>query len=428
MGDFGSLDGGDDALAQIVARWAVAHPGQRLVLTIDQFEELATLCRDDAERERFLRLLAAAVEQQPAAFRLIITLRTDFEPQFTQEGSPLANLWQSARLAEPPARYIVPPMDIEDLRQVIEGPASVRVLYFDPPELVDDLIKEVIQTPGALPLLSFTLSELYVKYVRSGRDDRALSGADYQALGGVVGSLRNRATEEHDRLLDDAHRLTLQRVMLRMVAVEGGELARRRVALSELEYPTDDESARVQTVLDRLVDARLLVRGTSDNPDGTKGEAYVEPAHDALVLAWDKLLRWKKEAEEYLPLQRRLAQAATEWSKAAPEAKSGLLWDDDPRLPQVEETLWPTGGKQRGLRGRIRWARQVMAPKIDAPADTQWVNGAELAFVQTSVRARTRFWRRVLGAATLFALVLITATAISLGLQSRAVKAEATAV
>ena len=73
-------------------------------------------------------------------------------------------------------------MDIEDLRQVIEGPASVRVLYFDPPELVDDLIKEVIQTPGALPLLSFTLSELYVKYVqerprRPGAVGRGLPGA-----------------------------------------------------------------------------------------------------------------------------------------------------------------------------------------------------------------------------------------------------------
>ena len=52
------LADGDDALAQIVARWAAAHPGQRLVLTVDQFEELVTLCRDDAERARFLRLLA----------------------------------------------------------------------------------------------------------------------------------------------------------------------------------------------------------------------------------------------------------------------------------------------------------------------------------------------------------------------------------
>lgn len=393
----------DRALAEVVARWAQAHPGQRLVLTIDQFEELATLCRDDAERERFLCLLAAAVQQQPAAFRLIITLRTDFEPQFTQEDSPLAKIWE-------PGRYVVPPMDIEDLRQVIEGPASVRVLYFEPPELVDDLIKEVVLTPGALPLLSFTLSELYVKYVRSGRDDRALSGADYQALGGVVGSLRNRATEEYDALPDDTHRATMQRVMLRMVAVEGGELARRRVALSELDYPTEEENARVQTVLDRLVEARLLVRGTSESPDGTTGEAHVEPAHDALVLAWDKLLRWKKEAEEYLPLQRRLAQAASEWSKATREDKPGLLWDDDPRLPQLEGTLWPTSGKPKGLAGLVRWAKQVFASKREAPADTKWLNGAEFDFVQASVSRRASTLRRIISitAAIMVSLVWLT--------------------
>ena len=391
------------ALAETVARWAAAHPGQRLVLTIDQFEELATLCRDEDQRERFLVLLATAVKEQPDAFRLIITLRTDFEPQFTTldatSTSALASAWQSAR-------YIVPPMDIEDLRQVIEGPASVRVLYFDLPGLVDDLIKEVIQTPGALPLLSFTLSELYVKYVQSGREDRALSGADYQALGGVVGSLRNRAAEEYDRLPDDAHRATMQRVMLRMVAVEGGELARRRVALNELAYPTEGENTRVKAVLNRLVDARLLVRdsanlGADGNPD-----PYVEPAHDALVMAWDKLLRWKRDAEEYLPLQRRLAQAATEWRKATPEAKSGLLWDDDPRLPQVEETLWPTGGKQKGLRGRVRWAQQVLAPKTAAPKDTKWLNGPELTFTQASVSRRAGTLRRIIGITTAVMIVL----------------------
>ncbi len=390
-------------LSVVIARWAGTHPGQRLVLTIDQFEELATLCRDDAERARFLRLLAAAVAQQPEVFRLIVTLRTDFEPQFTQEGSPLAEAWK-------PARYVVPPMDIEDLRQVIEGPASVRVLYFDPPELVDDLIKEVVQTPGALPLLSFTLSEMYIRYVRAGRDDRSLCQADYDALGGVVGSLRNRATEEYDALPDDAHRRTMQQAMLRMVAVEGGELARRRVALSELEYPTAEENTRVGTVLDRLVEARLLVRGTADQPDGAQGEAYVEPAHDALVLAWDRLLRWKQEAEEYLPLQRRLAQAATEWRQAQPAAKSGLLWDDDPRLPQVEETLWPTGGKQKGLAGRFRWARQVLWPRTTAPADTKWLNGAELGFVQASVTRRAMTLKRVVGITAIVIIALVGLT------------------
>lgn len=389
----------DDDLSQIVERWTMAYPGQRLVLTIDQFEELVTLCREE-ERERFLLLLTTAIQQQPDTLRLIITLRTDFEPQFTQDKSPLADLWG-------PNRYVVPPMDIEDLRQVIEGPASVRVLYFDPSDLVDDLIEEVIQTPGALPLLSFTLSELYIKYVQSGRDDRALSGVDYKALGGVVGSLRNRATEEYKNLPDDAHRQTMQNVMLRMVSVEGSELARRRVALSELVYPTEEENVRVKNVLDRLVDARLLVRGTADNSDGTKSETYVEPAHDALVLAWDKLLRWKQESEDYLPLQRRLAQAADEWRKAASDARSGLLWDDDPRLPLVEETLWPTGSKQRGVTGRVRWVRQALAPKTDAPPDTKWLNGAELAFVQASVRTRAFALRRIV-AVTLGVLAVLS--------------------
>ncbi|MGB3220363.1 MAG: hypothetical protein WBD79_23440 [Anaerolineae bacterium] len=184
--------------------------------------------------------------------------------------------------------------------------------------------------------------------------------------------------------------------MLRMVAVEGGELARRRVALSELEYPAKEENARVKAVLDRLVDARLLVRDSDNLDSDGNPDPYVEPAHDALVLAWDVLLRWKKDAEDTLPLQRRLWQAASEWSRTRPEARTGLLWDDDPRLPQVEETLWPTGGKQEGLRGRLRWARQVLAPKTDAPADTKWLNTAELAFVQASVSARARFWQRTM--------------------------------
>ena len=85
----------------------------------------------------------------------------------------------------------------------------MRVLYFEPPELVDKLINEVVQMPGALPLLSFTLSEMYLRYVRSGRDDRSLRQEDYDALGGVIGSLRQRANEEYDTLPDDAHRATL---------------------------------------------------------------------------------------------------------------------------------------------------------------------------------------------------------------------------
>lgn len=383
--------------AEVVTGWANSHPQEKLLLVIDQLEELVTLCSDD-KREQFLTLLAETVSQHPDIFRLIITIRTDFEPQF-DDNTPLSPLWKKSR-------YIVPPMDQADLRQVIEGPASERVLYFDPPELVDTLISEVLQTPGALPLLSFTLSEMYLNYLQdTKRDDRALTQADYDALGGgVIGSLRNRANQEYENLPDAAHKATMQKVMLRMIAVEGGGLARRRVQQSELVYTSDAENERVQTVLNRLINARLLVTGEEE------GEPTVEPAHDAMVLAWDKLLRWKQDAEGYLSLQRRLAQSTSEWDNAEPQAQKGLLWDDDPRLPQLEETLWPTGVKQKGIGGRISWARQVLMPNTDLPADTRWLNATEIQFVQTSVQTRARFWQRALSITT---LVIVALTAIS---------------
>ena len=400
------------ALADLVAAWQQELPGSRLLLIVDQLEELITLCQE-AERIQFLALLAQAIERQPETFSLIITLRTDFEPQFDAH-VPLAPHWQ-------PARYAVPPMDQADLRRVIEGPASERVLYFESPELVDALITEVIQTPGALPLLSFTLSEMYVYYLKSRRDNRALMQADYDALGGVIGSLRNRASEEYATLPDEPHRETMRRVMLRMISIEGGELARRRVHRAELVYPTPEENGRVERVLERLVAARLLVMGEE------QGEATVEPAHDALILAWDRLLRWKQTAEQYLPLQRRLAQAAMEWDRAELEARSGLLWDDDPRLPQLEETLWPTRGKEQGLQGRLRWALQVMVPSMETPPNTQWLNEREVSFIQASVRARASFWRRTVSI-TIIVMIVLAALAIYATVQANeATVAQATA-
>jgi len=201
-----------DALADVVEEWHKSHPGQRMMLVVDQFEELVTLRRNDEEHELFLTLLARAIRTHPEWMRVVLTLRSDFEPQFAE--SSLAALWASS------ARYVVPPLSQDELRQVIEGPASERVLYFEPYELVEELINEVVQTPGALPLLSFTLSELYLKYLEGRRDNRALTMEDYRELGGVIGSLRTQATGTYDSLPDDAHRATMRRIMLRMVAVE----------------------------------------------------------------------------------------------------------------------------------------------------------------------------------------------------------------
>ena len=119
----------------------------------------------------------------------------------------------------------------------------------------------------------------------------------------------------------------MRRVMLRMVTSEGGGVARRRVLESELVYPDSQENKRVGLVSDRLVKARLLVKGQET------GDPYVEPAHDFLVRGWDKLQNWLKEEQGNLLLQKELTPAANKWATAKRERKSlGLLWDDDPRL------------------------------------------------------------------------------------------------
>ena len=146
-------------------------------------------------------------------------MRSDFEPQLN--AGALKAAWIKGRCT-------VPPFSLDELREVIVMPTIQEVLIFDPPELVDQIIGEVVQSPGALPLLSYALNELYEAYVRSGRSDRALKKEDYETLGGVMGALRTKADALYRNLATDTERDTMRKIMLRMVSVEG-ELAGRRV-------------------------------------------------------------------------------------------------------------------------------------------------------------------------------------------------------
>jgi WD40 repeat protein len=396
-----------------IADWLANHPDQKLLLIVDQFEELVTLCRDALAREAFQQLLQTLLDKHSDQLRIILTLRTDFEPQFAT--SPLVERWQ-------PGRFVVPPMTQAESRTVIEGPAGVRVLFFEPPELVDTLIDEVIQTPGALPLLSFTLEQLYLKYLKrqtaaqavGDTIERALTHADYLDLGGVIGSLRTRADEEYKALPDDAHRATMERVMLRMIAIEGGELARRRVPMTELVYPSAAENVRGATVIERLVGARLLVMDSADAHGDGVADAYVEPAHDALVRAWDRLLRWKQGFEEYLSLQRTLTAAADEWVREGCDPKSGLLWNNNPRLPQLQEVLFPDEFGESTNGGFLRTARQSLWPPTKAADAPTWLNQQETEFVRTSVVRRANVLKRIASITAAVVLILsgITASAI----------------
>jgi len=367
------------ALTARLRQLLAADPARRVVLVVDQFEELVTLARSRRERDEVLALLAGWLEEEGDRVRLVFTLRTDFEPNFDRR--VFGERWTAGR-------FLVSAMSRAALRQVIEKPASRRVLYFDPPALVEVLLDEVMATPGALPLLSFALSEMYIRHVQRAGGDRAITRADYEAVGGVVGALRARAEAEVEGL-DARQRDTLRRVMLRLVAVDGGALARRRVTDSELTYPDAMEHDRAALVVQRLTSARLLVEGKEAD-----GEAFVEPAHDALVRAWGRLLEWVREesgAVFPLALRERLARAAAEWERADAGARGGLLWSDAVRGAQLAAEL-----KRR----------------------SPWLNRREQAFARASVRGRRL--RRASVAAALTAIAVAGAWALVSGRRASA--------
>jgi WD40 repeat protein/ABC-type cobalamin/Fe3+-siderophores transport system ATPase subunit len=313
------------------------HPGSKLLLVIDQCEELITLCRDEQEQKGFLELLAEALASKELSeqLRIVLTLRSDFEPQVreTIKQDDWQQTWQNGR-------FIVTPMNREELQEAIEEPAAARALFFESPRLVNDLIDEVIQMPGTLPLLSFTLSKLYLMYLKAEeggkRNDRTITQDDYQELGGVTRSLIQSAEQVYSGLVNDspAYKKTIRNIALRMVTSTGGELARRRVLLSELEYPAPEENQRVVEVRKRFLEARLTVEGLDTN-----GNQYVEPAHDALVRGWPKLSQWinNQEEPERLTLQQSLTDASNLWHQSK---EIGFLWSNDPRLVQVKDSKW----------------------------------------------------------------------------------------
>jgi WD40 repeat protein len=367
------LQKNDRCLTESVKRWSEKNPNIKLLLTIDQSEELITLCRNDQEREDFLHLLAKALASKELSERLhiVLTLRSEFEPQIRDaiKETHWQNAWQDGR-------FIVTPMDREELQQAIEEPAAQRALFFESPKLVNDLIDEVVQMPGALPLLSFTLSELYLKYLKAEekgeRNDRTITEADYQEIGGVTRSLTQTADKTYNKLVNEekVDESTIRDVMLRMVAISGGELARRRVPTSELEYP-GQKNERAKKVIDRFYEARLLVK-----PFDTENKECVEPAHDALVRGWSLLKNWIGEivAEENLSLEQRLRMnaAANDWHKNRNlennknqkdiEEERGYLWHDNAYLPLLEKL------KESG----------------------NWLNQLELNFVEASVDEHDR--------------------------------------
>jgi WD40 repeat protein/tRNA A-37 threonylcarbamoyl transferase component Bud32 len=261
----------------------------RLLLAVDQLEELFTACRSDAERAAFADTLARAAADPDGRAVVVVALRADFYGRFAAYPE-FAELLGANHV-------LVGAMQASELRRAVELPAG-RVGLRVEPELTDVLVDDVEGEPGALPLLSTSLLELWQK-----RQDNALTLAAYRESGGVHGAVARLAESTYDRIPDGRKQL-VRAIMLRLVGEgEGDASVRRRAPLTELDLERNEDVAEV---LATLADSRLV----------TVGEGSVEVAHEALLREWPRLREWIEEDAEGRRLRRHITQAATDWDAA----------------------------------------------------------------------------------------------------------------
>ena len=285
-------------------------PKNRTVLVVDQFEEAFTLCQDPAERQAFFATLLGALAATNQ-LQLILAMRSDFVGKcFEADYSGLAT--QVKTHLEP-----VLPMSPAELTQAITAPARQVGLSLEP-GLVEALLKDVDPTSGSLPLLQYTLTELWQR-----QQDHQLKLSTYMQLGGVTGTLQQRADTLYAALTPDQQH-TAKHIFLSLTQLgEGAEDTRRRITQASL-ISAQHPEAQVVAVVKQLADANLVV--TDERTlEGGERSAIVDVAHEALIRNWPKLRHWLDENRDLLQQQRRIEQAAEEWSQQPQKQQTRYL-------------------------------------------------------------------------------------------------------
>lgn len=370
------LADGDRGIHRSVRR-VLPDDSTPLLLVIDQFEELFTLCEDDELRGQFLLALATAVTDPNSPLRVVLTLRADFYDRPLRH-SEFATLVKQNTVT-------VTPLAGTELEQAIVDPAARQGVEFEP-GLVAELITAAGNQPGSLPLLQYTLTELF---------DTNVSGLllqdSYNELGGLTGALARRADDIYNSSPPEQQQAT-RRLFGRLITLgEGNEDTRRRVLLSELSSDPATEAS-----ISRYGDARLL---TFDRDPETR-EPTVEVAHEALIREWPRLRTWVEEDRQGLRVHRHLTTSAGAWAERG---------RDD-------------GDLYRGVR------LDAAESWIDAAQPA--LNDLETEFLATSTarrdaeaeadRKRTRRLRRLLVTTAIVAIIALIAGAFAIREQRRA--------
>src|SRR6266545_4949789 len=285
----------EQGLIEAIHRTVAAHAG-RLLLVIDQFEEMFTLC-DESARHAFLDILLAAKDVAPVT--ILLTLRADFMGQAQSFSSAFSHLLDESIVSHRP-------LTRADLEAVITGPARHSGLEFEP-GLVSSILQEVAAQPDSLPLLEYALKEMWRK-----RQSQVMGHALYEAVGKVEGAISQHADAVLHTLPEAERALALRALtwLVRVAGEEGEADTRLRLPLSELPEAERD-------VLQTFITARLLVTRREEGA----GVETIEVAHESLIRRWEKLRKALDSDREFLTWRRRLDSRRKAWEQKGRDEK-----------------------------------------------------------------------------------------------------------
>jgi WD40 repeat protein len=270
-----------------------------LLLHIDQWEELYTQAQRpsagtaeqaQADVARFIDLVLDAAQTSPCT--VVITVRADFYGELLKHGALAA--------AVPPGLVNLGPMSRADLAAAIQGPAMAVGLTVDP-LLLQELLDEVTDDLGKLPLLEYALKETWLR-----REGKRLTLNAYGAAGRIDGAVAKRANEIFTHL-KPAEQSAARRLFVSLVSPGEGREDTRARAL----YPEQDEAIRAVVREFSAPDARLLVTG-EDIPEARR---LVEISHEALIREWDMLKVWVGANRETLRRREHIRERMRQWEE-----------------------------------------------------------------------------------------------------------------
>ncbi len=340
--------------ALIAANWPPQTP---ILLIVDQFEECFTMS-GEAQRQAFIDCLTELIETTPN-LQLIIGMRSDFRGR-------LREYPQFARMT---SKVNVGHLNREEIQEAIEKPAEFVGLGIEG-SLKQQLIVDVEDYPGSLPLLQYTLTELWHEARKQG--ERFLRLATYQGLGGIEGTLEKRADVVYESLLPE-ERIVAKRIFLELTQVGDTVDTRRRVKLGDL-VNSHHSLAILEQVTQKLANQenRLITRtGAESAEKANVSNIMIDVVHEALVRHWKRLGEWKRQYQSAMLVERKIEAAAQDWEENGKKAEYLL---QESRLGEAEEYVRAFGelGMLDGM------AEEFIDRSIDLRRRNRWIRGISI--------------------------------------------------